>query len=374
MRSDHDALLESLGTRRTDRRGFVAGAAALLGTAALGRLGVADAWGASEGGQLFYYNWAGYVNPKTYPAFTKATGIKVKKDFYVSNEALLAKLKGGARGYDLAVPTGYMVRILAAEKLLQPIDWSKLPTVKANIDAKFRKLPFDPTDKWSVPKDWGTTGYMYRSDLVKERPTTWRQFVNLAKGKYSGKVTVLDGVPECIGSMLVMLGYSYNSDDPKQLDAAKKELIALKPHLLSITSTEYKTLLEKGQAVMALGWSGDAVAANQPGKPVTYVVAKEGGEFWVDSYVIPVGAGNPDAAHKWIDFVYGPKINAQETSFTYYGSPVKRTKLVPVLDKAILANPAVFPPAAAIKHLEPNNVSPKGTALRNRIWTEFKNA
>ena len=38
------------------------------------------------------------MNPKTYPAFTKATGIQVKKDFYTSNEALFAKLKGGARG------------------------------------------------------------------------------------------------------------------------------------------------------------------------------------------------------------------------------------------------------------------------------------
>ena len=45
----------------------------------------------------------------------------------------------------------------------------------------FRKLPFDPKDTYSVAKDWGTTGYMYRSDLVKERPTTWREFVDLAK-------------------------------------------------------------------------------------------------------------------------------------------------------------------------------------------------
>jgi spermidine/putrescine transport system substrate-binding protein len=373
MSSDHDALLESLGSRPIDRRGFVAGAAALLGTAALGTYGARDAWGASQADELLYYNWASYVNPKTYPAFTKATGIKVKKDYYASNEALLAKLKGGARGYDLAVPTGYMVSILAGEKLLQPIDWSKLPTVKKNIDPKFRKLPFDPADKYSVAKDWGTTGYMYRSDLVKERPTSWKQFVDLAKTKYSGKVTVLDGVPECIGSMLVMLGYSYNSDDRKELDAAKKALIDLKPHLLAITSTEYKQMLINGKIVMALGWNGDALAAAAK-KPVNYVVGKEGGEFWVDSYVIPVGAKNPDAAHKWIDYVYTPKPNAVETSYTYYASPLKRAKLKGVLDPAILNNTGVFPSTATIKHLEANNVSAKGTALRNRIWTEFKNA
>ena len=173
--------------------------------------------------------------------------------------------------------------------------------------------------------------------------------------------------------MLVMLGHSYNSDNPKELDAAKKELIALKPHLLSITSTEYKQLLIKGKVVLALGWNGDALAAAAE-KPVTYVVGKEGGEFWVDSYVIPVGAKNSDAAHKWIDFVYTPKVNALETSYTYYASPLQKAKLKGVLASSILNNTSVFPPTATVARLEPNAVSPKGTALRNRIWTEFKNA
>ena len=360
--------------RPIDRKGFVAGAAALIAAAGLGR--VPDAFSAgfeAEAGELFYYNWADYVNPDTYKAFTKATGISVKKDFFVSNEALLAKLKGGARGYDLAAPTGYMVQILAQEKLLQPINWAKLPNVRRNISSKFRHLPFDVNDRWSVAKDWGTTGFVYRTDKVKERPTSWREFVNLAKGKYSGKVTVLDGIPEVIGSMLVMLGYSYNSDSRSELEKAKKELLALKPHLLAITSTEYKQLLISGKAVMALGWNGDgaAVAAK---KPAAYVVPREGGEFWVDSHVIPVGAKNADAAHAWINYVYGPKQNSVETTYTYYGTPLKPALVKPHLSKAIFTNPAVFPPARTLTKLEPNKVSARGTALRSRIWTEFKNA
>jgi spermidine/putrescine transport system substrate-binding protein len=365
------------------RRGFVAAGAASAFIAACG--GSSDSSeddgdssdapkkAAELTGVLHYYNWADYVNPETYKAFTADTGVKIKKDFFVSNEELQAKLQGGATGYDLAAPTGYMVQILGQDGLLEELDWSQLATVEKNLDPRFRKLPYDPDEKWSVPKDWGTTGFMYRSDMVKEKPASWREFVDLAKGPYSGKVTVLDGIPECVGSMLCMLGYSYNSEDEGEIEEAKQELIDLKPHLLAITSTEYKQMLIDGKAVMALGWNGDgaAVAAK---KPADYVIAEEGGEFWVDAHVIPKGSKNPTAAHAWIDYVYDPEHNAMETEYTFYGSPVKRDMLEPVMDKKVFENEDVFPPEETLEKLEPNSVTPEGTKLRDRAWTEFKAA
>jgi spermidine/putrescine transport system substrate-binding protein len=367
--------LEGLLERRVDRKGFIyAGALAAL-TVAGGRL-VDDAHAAADveglSGTLYYYNWADYVNPKTYDAFTKKTGVKVRKDFYPSNEALQAKLKAGARGYDLVVPTGYMVKVLVAEKLLQPINWSKLPNARANINPKFRHLPFDRQDRWSVAKDWGTTGFMYRTDLVKERPKSWRDVFALMK-KHSRRFTVLDSSPEVIGAVAKMHGYSYNTESRSELDKVRDFLLDLKPHVHSFDSSTYKQKIVAGKAYGGIGWNGDGAYISSK-KPAEYFVPSEGSEFWVDSYCIPVGARNVDAAHAWIDFVYDPKVNALETSYTYYGSPLQTRKLQGVLAKSILGNPDVFPPANLLKRLEANDISPAGTRLRERIWTEFKAA
>jgi hypothetical protein len=212
--------------------------------------------GSTPTGTLHYYGWIDYVSPETFKAFTKATGITVKKSYYVSNEALLAKVMAGGREYDLAAPTGYMVAILAGEGLLERIDWKQLPTVKRNIDPKFLGLPHDPKNLWSVPKDWGTTGFVYRTDLIKERPTTWKQFFGLFK-KYPRKLTLLDGSAEVIGSVAVMMGYSFNTESDAELRSVRRFLVGLKPYVHSFDSSGYARKIASGAAFGGLGWNGD---------------------------------------------------------------------------------------------------------------------
>jgi len=377
--SELDELLESgvLEQRRFDRKGVIAAGALLAAGAyvwqaerALGALGRFD-----QAGTLHYYNWADYVNPKTLEAFTKATGIKVKMSYYVSNEALLAKLKAGARGFDLATPTGYMLSVLADEKLLYPVDWKRIPNATKYIDPKFKSTPFDPKNQWSVAKDYGTTGFMYRTDKIKERPKSWKQFFALFK-KYPKKFTLLDSPAEPLGSIATMLGYSYNTDSQSELNDVRDFLLDLKPYVHSIDAVNYKFNIAKGKAYGGLGWNGDGayVIGNTPKNAAEYVVASEGGEVWVDYYVIPVGPKNPDASHTWINFVYQPKVNLLETQYTYYGSPLRRAALATAYPKSLLNNTDVFPTPAQLKRLEFNQVTAKGYRLRSRIWTEFKSA
>jgi spermidine/putrescine-binding protein len=89
-------MIDQRWERNVTRRGFVAAGAATAFLAACGgSTDTADedkdsgdkAEGAAKlTGTLHYYNWADYVNPETYKNFTAETGVKIKKDFFVSNE------------------------------------------------------------------------------------------------------------------------------------------------------------------------------------------------------------------------------------------------------------------------------------------------
>ena len=74
------------------------------------------------------------------------TGVEVDYSTYESNEELMAKLQIGAGGYDLVVPTGYIVTVLAAQNLLHPLDKALLPNW-SNVAPMFHSPKFDEGSK-----------------------------------------------------------------------------------------------------------------------------------------------------------------------------------------------------------------------------------
>src|SRR5712692_8089714 len=360
------------------RRGFMAAAAGAAATAWLAACGggsqqtvsQAPTLGTKLEGTVNLYNWQAYINPDDVKAFQQQFGQKVTQDFYVSNEAMLAKLQAGAKGYDVIVPTGYMVEIMIKQGLLFKLAKDHLPNFKY-VDARFTNQPFDPGNQYSVPKDWGTTGFGYRTDLLPQM-TSWADFWQIATTTASGKVTVLDGENEVIGSALKMLGYPYNSVDQNQLNHAKDKLIQLKPHLLSITSTEYIQLMQQGHSILSLGWNGDFFSVQTKQPKVLYVVPVEGSEYWVDNWCITKTAPHPIAAHAFLNFFMEPQVAGKEPSVTYYAQCISAAR--PYIDPAILSNPSVYPPQSVTGKLEAQNALGDGQKLRDDIWTEFKSA
>lgn len=230
--------------------------------------------------------WPGYVSPATLEAFALETGITVELDAVSSVDEIVARLRRGEPPLDLLVRPDYAVRQLAGEGLLLPLDPTLLPNL-AHLEPRFRRgRPHDPDSRLSVPKDWGTTGYLYRTDRVAGSPQTWGDFWDLAASPaHSGRVSVLDSSGEVIGAALKRRGRSYNDSSPQGLAQARDDLLALRPHL-RVFETDYKPLLARGEVDLALGWNGDAVALGASDVPVRCVLPTEGSQIWEDDWAI----------------------------------------------------------------------------------------
>jgi len=53
---------------------------------------------------LYLYNWTYYTPDQVLKEFEQEFGVTVKVDSYASNEEMYAKLKAGAKGYDIVFP------------------------------------------------------------------------------------------------------------------------------------------------------------------------------------------------------------------------------------------------------------------------------
>jgi spermidine/putrescine transport system substrate-binding protein len=399
MAENLDDILQRAAQTKVPRRSFLAAAGLLGGSAALAACSTGSGGGASAappasasagtgGGesasasaapaadvekQLFMYNWSDYVNPENMDKFKADFGVdKFQYDTYANNEELLAKLQAGASGYDVACPTAEYTPALKDGGYIAKLDLSRIPNQKY-INPAFKGLWWDPTDEYQLPKDFGTTGVLYRSKLVKEPLTSWQEFLDLAKGPYSGKVVLVDSMGDVMVMPLKMLGKSINSVEKADLDAAREILLDLAPHVLALDSDTYQDKLASEEAALCLGWTGPLVElrANPETADIAYMVPSEGSLYWLDTWVMMADAPNPNAAYAWLNFIHDPENQAAETAFTGYGSPNDEAKKF--IDPAILADASIFPPDDVMANLE-GAEDTSSSQQRIDIWQEFKSA
>jgi spermidine/putrescine transport system substrate-binding protein len=323
--------------------------------------------------ELFLFNWSDYFSPDNKKAFTELHKLSnFHEDTYPSNEDMLAKLQAGGKGqYDITVPTAEFSETLAKGGFLQKLDKSRLPNLK-NVNQRFLTLPFDPTDEYLVPKDWGTTGIIYRGS-VKEPVTSWADFWKLATGKYSGKTLIVDSPGDVFVAPLRMHGYDVNTTNTDELEVARKELLKLRPHLQSIDSDNYPDTLRSGDAVLGLAWNGTAylMQLEDKYKDTGYTIPSEGTIQWVDTWVLLAEAPHPNIAYEFLNWIQDPNIQVIESNYAGYASCNDAAK--PLMDPAFVNNPAVYVPDAELAKLSVAT-DQSGNKQRADIWAEFKAA
>jgi spermidine/putrescine-binding protein len=332
--------------------------------------------GAGGGGEqelaeeLHLYNWSEYIDPEIFDEFEAEFGVKVTEDTFSSNEDLLAKLQAGATGYDIIVPSDYMVKIMTELDLLAEINYDNIPNF-ANIDEKFRDPPYDPGNKYSIPYQWGTTGIGYDTNVFEEPPNSWAYlFDPELASQYAGRMTMLNDSREVIGAALKYLGYPLNSTDEQQLEEAKQLLLQQKEWVAAYDSDDFGGQIASGNAVIGHGWSGGYFMAALDADNVWYVIPNEGGVIWTDNLAIPKSAPSQYTAEVFINYLLRPEVGAKITNFTWYGSPNKASN--EFIDPEILEEPGIYPPQEVMDKLEFLRDVGEATTLYDRIWTELK--
>ncbi|BBE74317.1 putrescine-binding periplasmic protein precursor [Pleomorphomonas sp. SM30] len=354
----------------------------LAGVAAV-MLGVGGA--AAEDRVVNVYNWSDYIDPTILEDFTKETGIKVVYDVFDSNELVETKLLAGGSGYDVVVPTGPFLARQITAGVFQKLDKAKLPNL-VNVwpDIAARLAKYDPGNEYAVNYMWGTTGIGLNVDKIKaiapDAPVDSLKMIFdpawAAKFKDCG-ISVLDAPDETLAIAMNYLGKDPDSKDPADLEAAGELWKSVAPYIQKFNSSAYIDALANGDICLALGWSGDVLQAAtraeeaKNGVKVDYHIPVEGTYMWFDNLAIPADAQHVDEAHAFINYLLKPEVIAKASNYVAYANGNLASQQF--IDKAIIDNPAVYPPADVVKRLFTiSPYDPKSQRVLTRVWTAVK--
>ncbi len=335
---------------------------------------------------LAIFNWTDYIAPETLQRFEAETGIRVTYDTYDSNETLDARLRAGRSGFDLVVPSAspFLAQQIPAG-LYQPLDRSKIPNWRNLDPIIMRGLErYDPGNRHAVPWMWGTTGIGYNVARVRaimpDAPLNSLRMIFDAQvvARFRGcGVQFVDSATDGIPAALAFLGLNPDSKSGADLNRAVELFARIRPNIRRFHSSEYINDLANGDACLAFGYSGDIIQAARRareagrGVEVGYAIPTvEGALTSTDTWAIPVGARNVEAAHRFIDFVLRPEIAAMNTNFIGYANAVPAS--LPMVDAAIRDNPGIYPPDEVRRRLY--LISPADRSyerLRTRAWTRI---
>jgi spermidine/putrescine transport system substrate-binding protein len=328
-----------------------------------------------EGQTLHVYNWTTYVAEDTISNFERLCSIQVTYDTYDGMETLLTALQDGNPGYDIAMPSDYVIPDLIDGELLESLDLSQIPNF-ANVSPDLTNPWYDPENQYTVPYQWGTIGIGYDRNKVGEDVTSWNQLF-----QYRGPVAWLDDKLSMFGIALQMLGFDPNSSSTEEVNAAKQFLIDNGKNLNEIAPDDGQEKLVRGEDDMVIEYSGDIFqkideCSSDPNcqADYRYVIPQEGAIVWIDNVVIPKDAPNVALAHAFIDYLLDAQVGADISNYTSYATPNQRSLDMSLIDEDLFNNSAIYPSGEVRKNLFSIKPDPSTDQLYDDAWNALKTA
>lgn len=271
-------------------------------------------------GKIVISNWDLYMPEDLIPNFTAETGIEVELALHTTNEDIMGKIEAAnGGGFDIVFVSAPFAEALAKRGWAAKLDKRQLPNA-ANLAPEADRLEYDPGNQYSIPYTWGTTGLCYRSDLVSFTPDSWNDLLT-PRDELKGKITMLGTDRWLMLPALKVLGYSINTTDPAELEAAKQLLLETKKSLLAYDDITFYAKLVSGEAYLVEAWDGWCNYGIAENPDIKWVVPKEGSDLWSDTMVILESSQNKPAAHAFLDYVLRPLTGKAVAELVYYKVP-----------------------------------------------------
>ncbi|MHA3021896.1 polyamine ABC transporter substrate-binding protein [Mycobacterium sp. BMJ-28] len=358
-------LLSRLGSARTSRRrliggGAAAAAAAILGPSFLAACGSNSSTSSSSTsatadsgpatGTLRVSNWPLYMADGFVAAFQKASGLTVdyKEDFN-DNEQWFAKVKEPLSrkqdiGADLVVPTQFMALRLKGLNWLNEITEAGVPNRK-NLRPDLLNEAGDPGRKYTAPYMTGMVGLAYNKAATKRDIT---KIDDLWDPAFKGRVSLLSDVQDGLGMIMQSQGNSPENPSTESITKAVDLVREQKDkgQIRRFTGNDYADDLAAGNIAVAQAYSGDVVQLQADNPDLKFIVPESGGDWFIDTQVIPYTTQNQKAAEAWINYVYDRANYAKLIAFTQYVPVLSdMTDELNKIDPKLAANPLINPPA-----------------------------
>lgn len=271
--------------------------------------------------EITFVTFAGYYPPQLLEEFEKETGTKVNFVEIASNEELMGRMIASrGTGFDVMIVSSPFVTALNNLEMLAELNHENIPNLE-HLYSEVSDLAYDPGMKMSVPYAWGTFGLCYRTDLVTPAPTSWRDLLEPSEA-VSGRYTMVPDERWFIEPAQLAVGKSINDVSQETLEEIRPLLESAKRNVMTFDNYTLGSRLLSGEAVMATTWDAycDGAIAEGTGN-IAYLIPEEGGDTWVDVFVVPAMAENKDAAEAFINFVLQPDVHQWVTTELLYKVP-----------------------------------------------------
>ena len=339
----------------------------------------------AEDAVLNVYNWADYIGETTIEDFQSKTGISVSYDTYSSAEEMQAKMMAGKTGYDVVDMAGISLPHFIEAGIYDKLDRTKLPSW-SNLDPEVLRIlaSWDPNNEYGIPYMWGSVGFTYNLDMVKERlPNADLESMdtvfkpeNAAKLADCG-ISILDSPSDILLMVLKYIGADPDNATEADYRKAAEVFKPIRQYIRTFDNTNYLNAIPNKELCVINNWSGDyntaKTRAQEAGVEINlgYFVPKTGAPAWVDCLCIPSDAQHKENAYTFLEYMLQPEVVAKCSNFTNYANGNLASK--PFVDPALLSNPAVYPDQEVMKRLwAPAMMTPEQERTMTRIWTDIK--